>query len=145
LSVSGSPLRWALGGLLACGLGASGPVSADVIADFNAIGARTMTTPPGAYPAVTPEEQRGSVGTDLATLHAAMYDAVVAIAGGYIKLCGGGHEIESLFAADYGCVRKCTQGGQVIRSSAVASATMVLAIWINAKIDWSALDGFAVL
>ncbi len=83
LSVSGSPLRWALGGLLACGLVASGPVSADVIADFNAIGARTMTTPPGAYPAVTPEEHRGSVGTDLATLHAAMYDAVVAIAGGY--------------------------------------------------------------
>ncbi len=70
-------------GLLATSLLVAGPVAADVIADFNAVGARTMTTAPGAYPAVTPEERRGSVGTDLATMHAAMYDAVVAIAGGY--------------------------------------------------------------
>ena len=83
LSASGLPSRRALGGLLACGLLAAGPLSADVIADFNAIGARTMTTAPAAYPAVTAEERRTVLGSDLATMHAAMYDAVVAIAGGY--------------------------------------------------------------
>ena len=81
--VPGSFVRRFPGGWLACGLLATGVASADVVADFNAIAARTMTTPPGAYPAVTPEERRGSVHADMATLHAAMYDAVVAIAGGY--------------------------------------------------------------
>ncbi len=83
LSRSGSPAHGALGGLLACGLLATGAASADVIADFNAIGARTINTAPGLYPAVTAEERRTFLGSDLATLHAAMYDAVVAIAGGY--------------------------------------------------------------
>jgi hypothetical protein len=82
-SASRSPSRRALGGLLACGLLATGAASADVIADFNVVGARTMTTAPGAYPAVTAEERRTVLGSDLATMHAAMYDAVVAIAGGY--------------------------------------------------------------
>jgi hypothetical protein len=75
--------RRGLGGLFACSLLAAVPVSADVIADFNAIGARTINAPPGSYPAVTPEEQRAVLGHDLATMHAAMYDAVVAIAGGF--------------------------------------------------------------
>ncbi|MCE3284393.1 MAG: hypothetical protein K0R70_649 [Steroidobacteraceae bacterium] len=55
---------------------------ADVIADFNAVAARTAT-PPVAYPAVTPEERRTLSFVDLATVHLAMYDAVVAIEGGY--------------------------------------------------------------
>jgi len=83
LSVSGSPVFRALGGLLAFGLLAAGPLSADVIADFNVVGARTMNAAAGAYPAVTAEERRTVLGHDLATMHAAMYDAVVAIAGGY--------------------------------------------------------------
>ncbi len=62
----------------------AGPASADVVADFNAVGARTITPPAGAvYPAVTPEEQRPVSFVDLATMHLAMYDAVVAIAGGF--------------------------------------------------------------
>lgn len=55
---------------------------ADVIADFNAVAARTAT-PPVAYPAVTPEEKRTLSFVDLATVHLAMYDAVVAIEGRY--------------------------------------------------------------
>jgi len=85
-AVSGFQVRCRLRGLLACGLLVAGPVSADVIADFNLVGARTInttTTAKGPYRAVTPEEQRSVLGSDLATMHAAMYDAVVAIAGGY--------------------------------------------------------------
>ncbi|HSG91726.1 MAG TPA: hypothetical protein VLA56_21085, partial [Pseudomonadales bacterium] len=62
----------------------SGAARADVIADFNAVAARTATPPAGAvYPAVTPEERRTVSFIDLATVHLAMYDAVVAIEGGY--------------------------------------------------------------
>jgi hypothetical protein len=75
--------RRAFRGLLASSLLAAGPAAADVIADFNVVAARTINAPPGAYPAVTPEERRTVLGHDLATVHAAMYDAVVAIAGGY--------------------------------------------------------------
>jgi hypothetical protein len=65
-------------------IAASGAAQADVIADFNAVAARTATPPPGAvYPAVTPEERRTVSFVDLATVHLAMYDAVVAIEGGY--------------------------------------------------------------
>ena len=76
-------LRKTLGGLLACGAFVAAPAPADVIADFNVVGARTINAPAAAYPAVTPEEKRAVLGHDLATMHAAMYDAVVAIAGGY--------------------------------------------------------------
>ena len=76
-------LRKTLGGVLACGAFVAAPVPADVIADFNVVGARTINAPAAAYPAVTPEEKRPVLGHDLATLHAAMYDAVVAIAGGF--------------------------------------------------------------
>ena len=82
-AVPGLLVHRGLGGLLACGLLAAGPASADVVADFNLVGARTVNTAPGAYPAVTAEERRTVLGADLATMHAAMYDAVVAIAGGY--------------------------------------------------------------
>ena len=62
----------------------AGTVQADVIADFNAVGARTATPPVGVvYPAVTPEEKRTLSFVDLATMHLAMYDAVVAIEGGF--------------------------------------------------------------
>jgi PAP2 superfamily. len=60
----------------------SGTARADVIADFNAVAARTAT-PPVAYPAVTAEEKRTLSFVDLATVHLAMYDAVVAIEGHY--------------------------------------------------------------
>jgi hypothetical protein len=63
-------------------LAATGAVDADVIADFNAVAARTAT-PPVVYPAVTPEEKRTLSFVDLATVHLAMYDAVVAIEGRY--------------------------------------------------------------
>ena len=70
--------------LLALALVSAGPASADIVADMNAVGARTITPPAGAvYPAVTPEEQRPVSFIDLATMHLAMYDAVVAIAGGF--------------------------------------------------------------
>jgi hypothetical protein len=80
---AGNVLRKTLGGLLACGAFVAAPVQADVIADFNVVGARTINAAAGVYPAVTPEEQRPVLGHDLATMHAAMYDAVVAIAGGF--------------------------------------------------------------
>jgi len=85
-AISGFVVRRGLCGLFACGLLAAGPAFPDVIADFNVVGARTInttTTAQGPYPAVTAEEQRSVLGSDLATMHAAMYDAVVAIAGGY--------------------------------------------------------------
>jgi VCPO second helical-bundle domain len=63
---------------------ASSAASANVVAQWNAIAADTITPPPGViYPAVTPEEQRPSFSTDLATVHVAIYDAVNAITGGY--------------------------------------------------------------
>jgi hypothetical protein len=69
---------------LALALAGAGPVSADIVADMNAVGARTIVLPPGVvFPAVTPEEQRPVVFVDLATMHLAMYDAVVAITGGF--------------------------------------------------------------
>lgn len=62
---------------------AAGEVDADVIADFNAVAARTATPTGVAYAAVTPEEKRTLSFVDLATVHLAMYDAVVAIEGRY--------------------------------------------------------------
>jgi len=66
-------------------LASAGAARADVIADFNAIGARTATPTgiPAPYPAVTDEEKRTVSWVDLATMHLAMYDAVVAIEGKY--------------------------------------------------------------
>lgn len=65
-------------------LAVAGVARADIIADFNAVAARTATPPPGTtYAAVTDEERRTVSFVDLATVHLAMYDAVVAIEGGY--------------------------------------------------------------
>jgi hypothetical protein len=77
-------VRRARGSLAAAVLAGAvaGPAGADVIADFNAVAARTAT-PPVAYPAVTAHEQRTLSFVDLATVHLAMYDAVVAIEGRY--------------------------------------------------------------
>lgn len=76
--------RRSAGSLVAFALVTAGTAQADVIASFNAVAARTATPPPGvAYPAVTPEERRTLSFVDLATVHLAMYDAVVAIEGGY--------------------------------------------------------------
>jgi hypothetical protein len=74
--------RWIAGSIAALMLVAAGSTKADVIADFNAVAARTAT-PSVTYPAVTPEEKRTLSFVDLATVHLAMYDAVVAIEGGY--------------------------------------------------------------
>jgi hypothetical protein len=61
---------------------ATGLAKADVIAQFNEVAARTAT-PSVPYSAATPEERRTLSFVDLATVHLAMYDAVVAIEGGY--------------------------------------------------------------
>ncbi|HET7201774.1 MAG TPA: vanadium-dependent haloperoxidase [Steroidobacteraceae bacterium] len=71
-----------LAGALA--LAGSGMAKADVIAQFNAVAARTATpTVAVPYPAVTSQEKRTLSFVDLATVHLAMYDAVVAVEGGY--------------------------------------------------------------
>lgn len=72
------------GPVLTLAIATAGVAHADVIAHFNAVAARTATPPAGvAYPAVTPEERRTLSFVDLATVHLAMYDAVVAIEGGF--------------------------------------------------------------
>jgi len=67
------------------GLAAIAPLTADadVIALFDEVADRTVTPVGVTYPAVTPEEMRTVYSSDLATVHVAMYDAAVAIAGGY--------------------------------------------------------------
>lgn len=69
--------------VIAISLAAAGVARGDVIADFNAVAARTATPTGVPYPAVTSEEKRTLSFVDLATVHLAMYDAVVAIEGGY--------------------------------------------------------------
>jgi hypothetical protein len=56
---------------------------ADVITLFDEVTDRTVTPVGVSYPAMTPSEVRTVFGTDIATVHVAMYDAVVAIRGGY--------------------------------------------------------------
>ncbi len=56
---------------------------ADVISLFNEIADLTVTPVGVTYPAVTPEETRPNYANDIATVHIAMFDAVVAIKGGY--------------------------------------------------------------
>ena len=56
---------------------------ADVIAAFDEIADVTVTPAGVSYPAVTPEEIRTVYASDMATVHVAMYDAAVAIKGGY--------------------------------------------------------------
>lgn len=76
--------RPALTAAMVAVLATAGAARADVIVDFNAVAARTATPPPGVtYAAVTDEERRTLSFVDLATVHLAMYDAVVAIEGGY--------------------------------------------------------------
>ncbi len=58
-------------------------VGADVVATFDEVADVTVTPPGIAYPAVTPEEVRTVYANDMASVHVAMYDAVVAIKGGY--------------------------------------------------------------
>lgn len=56
---------------------------ADVIALFDEVADRTVTPVGVTFPAVTPEEARTIFANDIAAVHVAMYDAVVAISGGY--------------------------------------------------------------
>jgi hypothetical protein len=56
---------------------------ADVIALFDEVTDRTVTPVGVSFPAVTPEEIRTIFANDFAAVHVAMYDAVVAISGGY--------------------------------------------------------------
>lgn len=56
---------------------------ADVIALFDEVADLTVTPIGVTYPAVTPEELRPIYANDIAAVHVAMYDAVVAIKGGY--------------------------------------------------------------
>lgn len=56
---------------------------ADVIAAFDEVADLTVTPVGVTYPAVTPEEVRTVYAADMAAVHLAMYDAVVAIKGQY--------------------------------------------------------------
>ena len=56
---------------------------ADVIALFDEVADLTVTPIGVTYPAVTPEEMRTVYANDVAAVHVAMYDAVVAVKGGY--------------------------------------------------------------
>lgn len=56
---------------------------ADVIALFDEVADRTVTPVGISFPAVTEAEMRTIYGNDLATVHIAMFDAVVSISGGY--------------------------------------------------------------
>lgn len=56
---------------------------ADVIATFDEVADLTVTPIGVTYPAVTPEEIRTVYANDMAAVHVAMYDAVVAVRGGY--------------------------------------------------------------
>ena len=56
---------------------------ADVIAVFDEVADLTVTPIGVTYTAVTPSEIRPVYASDIATVHTAMYDAVVAIKGGY--------------------------------------------------------------
>jgi hypothetical protein len=70
----------ALTGLVAL---ATAPSQASVVSDWDTVAAATVNAPAGAYPAVTPSEVRTNYVLDLPTVHLAMYDAAVAVAGGY--------------------------------------------------------------
>lgn len=72
--------RLGLAGLVAFG---AVPGQASVVSDWDVVAAATINAPAGVYPAVTPEEQRSFYSLDLSTVHVAMYDAAVAVAGGY--------------------------------------------------------------
>jgi len=73
--------------LLACGGGASWQpetvtvtvVGSNAVSHWNEIATATINVPPSATG--TPEEQRPNSAVDLATVHVAIYDAVIAIAG----------------------------------------------------------------
>lgn len=56
---------------------------ADVIAVFDEVADLTVTPIGVTYTAVTPEEIRTVYANDMASVHVAMYDAVVAVKGGY--------------------------------------------------------------
>ncbi len=82
---SGHVARGLRAGCLAL-MGAIAPwvAGADVIALFDEVADVTITPPPGTtFPAVTPEELRTVYANDMASVHIAMYDAVVAVNGGY--------------------------------------------------------------
>ena len=104
-------------------LGATGAADADVIADFNAVAARTAT-PAVAYPAVTPEERRTVSFVDLATVHLAMYDAVVAIEGQY----------EPYAIVPTGP----TQGASAAAAAAAAACTVLQGLFPNRAPEYTA-------
>jgi hypothetical protein len=84
LSETGRATRGVRAGCLAL-LGVVAPLTAgaDVIALFDEVADLTVTPPGITYPAVTPEETRTVYAKDMAAVHIAMYDAVVAIRGRY--------------------------------------------------------------
>ena len=104
-------------------LSTTGTVDADVIADFNAVAARTAT-PAVPYPAVTPEEQRTLSFVDVATVHVAMYDAVVAIEGQY---------------QPYAVVpSSATQGASASAAAAAAACTVLQGLFPNRAPEYQA-------
>lgn len=75
-------VRGPVGALLcATVFGAPVPARADVVAYFGGIASNTINAP--ANPPATPQENRPVLAVDMAAVHVAMYDAIVAIEGGY--------------------------------------------------------------
>ena len=75
---------WVAIGLGFVALGSSLPAQADIVADWADTGARTVTgAAVGVPPLSTPEDRSPNYSVDLATLHIAIYDTVVAFEGGY--------------------------------------------------------------
>ena len=75
---------WVAIGLGFVALGSSLPAQADIVADWADTGARTVTgAAVGVPPLSTPEDRSPNYSVDLATMHIAIYDTVVAFQGGY--------------------------------------------------------------
>ena len=97
--------RLVLAGLVALG---TVPGQASVVSDWDAVAAATINAPAGVYPAVTPEEQRTVYALDFSTVHVAMYDAAVAVAGGY-------HPFAAAVSAPAGASIEAAVGGATCR------------------------------
>lgn len=87
------------------------PTNNNAVAYWHDVGAATINA--SAAVATTPEEQRASFATDLATMHLAIYDAVSAIDGHYkpfllatpISPSAGASMDAAISAASYGVLR----------------------------------------
>ncbi len=103
---------------------------ANVVADWDAIAAATITPPPGAVllPAVTEAEQRPIFQADLASVHVAIYDAVTAIDRKHEPFAivpkskvGGSSQEAGMVGAAYGVLKGLFPGRSALYQSAYDS------------------------